>query len=121
MGLLIKVEMGLLENLHHNGFIDRCRPEIVSLLRKAISGLFHCEQFVSNAWYIALKRFGYLASIDRRIYREYLLGGTYEVAVGMAYPELSHMPGVVSERAHDICPGLHRLVINSVYVLDKEN
>jgi hypothetical protein len=39
----------------------------------------------------------------------------------MAYPELSHVPGVVGEWAHYICPGLLGLVINSVYVLNKED
>src|SRR6266581_4637934 len=94
LSLLIKVEMGLLEYLRHQGFIDRCRLEIVSLLRKAISSLFHCEQFLSNARCIALKSVGYLATIGSRVHGEYLLSGTYEVAVGVAYPELSHVPGV---------------------------
>jgi len=39
----------------------------------------------------------------------------------VAYPELSHVPGVVGERAHYICPGLLGLVINSVYILYKQD
>src|SRR5260370_18321184 len=119
--LLIKGEKGLLESLRDQGFIDRCRFEIVSLLHKAISSLFYCEQFLSNARCIALKSVGNLATIDSRVHGENLLSRTYEVAIGMAYPELSHVPGVVGEWAHYICPGLLGLVINSVYVLYKED
>src|SRR6266849_10542797 len=121
LSLLIKVEMGLLEYLRHQGFIDRCRFEIVSLLHKAISSLFYCEQFLSNARCIALKSVGNLATIDSRVHGENLLSRTYEVAVGMAYPELSHVPGVAGKWAHDICPGLLGLAIDSVYVLYKED
>src|SRR5437764_1280402 len=47
--LLIIVKVGLLEYLRHQGFIDRCRAEKVSLRSRAIGGLFHCEQFLGNA------------------------------------------------------------------------
>src|SRR6266566_1931811 len=121
LSLLIKVEMGLLEYLRHQGFIDRCRFEIVSLLHKAISSLFYCEQFLSNARCIALKSVGTLATLDSRVHGENLLSRTYEVAVGMAYPELSHVPGVVGEWAHDICPSLLGLAIDGIHVVYEED
>src|SRR5947209_3675850 len=39
----------------------------------------------------------------------------------MAYPELAHMPGVVSKRAHDVGLGLLGLLIESIDVVDEES
>ena len=111
----------MLEYLRHQGFIDRCRAKKVSLLRKAIGGLFHCEQFLGNARRIALKSLGDLATIGRRVHGEDLLSGADEVAIGMAHPELPHVPGVVGQFTRDVCPGLLSLVIDSIYVLYEED
>src|SRR5260370_41689866 len=39
----------------------------------------------------------------------------------MAHPELSHVPGIVGEFAHDICLGLLGLAIDCVYVVYEED
>ena len=110
----------MFEYLRHQGFIDRCRSEVVSLLHETISCLFHGEQFLGNARRIALKSVGYLATIGSRVYGEDLLGGAYEVAIGMAHPELSHVPGIVGEFTHDVRLGQLGLAIEVVYVLYEE-
>ena len=39
----------------------------------------------------------------------------------MAYPELPHVPGVVCEGAHNVCPRLLSLVIDYLNIVDEEN
>ena len=39
----------------------------------------------------------------------------------MAYPELPHVPGVVSQRPDNLCPGLLGLAIHRVNVVHDED
>ena len=48
IGFII-VDVGLVEDLCHQGFVDGYCFEIVSLLRKSISRLFHGKQFLGDA------------------------------------------------------------------------
>src|SRR5215472_9328598 len=67
------------------------------------------------------KGIGDLAAVGRWIHGQDPLRRADEIAVGMAYPELPHVPGVVSEGAHNVCLSLLGLAIDSVDVLDKED
>ena len=49
------------------------------------------------------------------------MSGSDEVAVGMAHPELPHVPGIVSKRAHDVCLDRLSLSIHGVYIIDEED
>ena len=68
-----------------------------------------------------LESVGDLPTLRRRVHRQDALRGADEVAVGMTHPELPHVPGVVCERSHDVCPGLLSLVIDRIDVVDQEN
>src|SRR6266704_2071646 len=120
LGFVI-IEMGLLENPRHQDFIDRGCAQHVSLLSQLISCLFHGEQFLGNARCITLKGVDDLAAIGCWVHGQDLLRRADEVAVGMAYPELPHVPGVVCERTHDVCPGLLSLAIDSLNVVDEKD
>lgn len=111
----------MFEYFRYQCFVDGCRTEIVLLLRKSVSGLFDCLQFFRNARFILLKGVGYLATVGGRVDGENSLRRTYEVAVGVAYPELAHVPGVVGYRAYNVCAGLLGSAIHGVYVIDEED
>jgi hypothetical protein len=55
------------------------------------------------------------------VHREEPLRRAYEVAIGMAHPELSHMPGIVGKRARNIHLSLLSLTIDGVHVIDEEH
>src|SRR5258708_22148577 len=72
-------------------------------------------------WGVASKGVGDLAAIGCWVHGQDPLRGAEEVAVRMAYPELPHVPGVIGKGAHNVCPGLLGLAIDSVDVVDEED
>ena len=68
-----------------------------------------------------MKGVSYLAMIGSGVDGENPLCGTDEVAIGMAHPELSHVPGIVGERARDVGTGALSLSIHGLYVIDEQD
>ncbi len=120
-GILVIVEMGLLEDLRHQSIVDGGRAKHISLLHETICRLLDGEQSLGNDGCIAFECIGDLAAIDGRVHREDLLSGSHEVAIGMAHPKLPHVPGIVSKRAHDVCLSLLGLAIDRVDVVYEED
>src|SRR6266516_1097755 len=112
--------MGFFEDLRHQCFIDCSSTQVILLQHEPISFLFHCCQFLGNTWYVALKHSGDLVMVGCRVNREDLLRRADEVAVGVAHPELSQVPGKVCQWAYNIGSGLLSLTVDGIDALYKE-
>src|SRR5450631_1174741 len=113
--------MGLLEDFVHQRFIDRCGTKHITLQDKLICRLFYLEERLANPWCLLFKCFGNLTTIDGWIHGEQPLSGTDEISIGMAHPELAHMPGKVCDGTHDVCLGLLSLAIDCIGILDEQD
>src|SRR6266536_1427911 len=68
-----------------------------------------------------LKRISHLTAIGCRVHRKQPLSRTDEVSIGMAHPELPHVPGIVSQWTHNVGPGLLSLVIDLIGILHEQD
>jgi hypothetical protein len=115
--LLIIVEVGLLKDLLDQGSIDLCCLEIVSLLCQSVSVLFDWAESIRGTWHIASKSLVDLTVCGSEILKDYHLSWAYEIAIGMAYPELSCMLGSLGEFVHDICLRLFGPSIDGIDII----
>src|SRR2546427_13013291 len=102
---LIIIEVRALEYLFYEHLIERGCTEIVLLAGKTISSMPNREQFLSDLPFTISESFGYLATICTWINSEESLRRAYQIPIRMSYPELAHVPGIVSYLSHDLCMG----------------
>src|SRR5262249_22224342 len=76
---------------------------------------------IGNSRVIVAEGIGDLLAIGPRVRGRDALCRAEEVAIGVAHPELPHVPGENGERADDLCPSLLSLAIDIIDVLDEED
>src|SRR6266571_3960242 len=115
---LIRAEMRTIEYFRYQHFIDTRRTEIVSLLSQAVSSVLDRKQLLGNLWFFTSKSSAYLTEIDIWLNGEQSLSRSYQIPIGMAYPELAHVPGIFSQWTGYRCLGLLGLTIHCVHVIN---